>query len=370
TVLTNPINLAVYGITWFHLYSLCQFGRLFKNIPILSTCFLWWIGAVGYGIWLWRAYVRHKVPMVFWALKADGNMLTVSTAETDEGEGPEKTFAGEDVKWYIMRKDYCQIFLRDKTVIVLALQEIGQEEKAFLELKLSTVGIRNKRGFKAAAGFFLAVVALYGGFLVARSAIPYQGALSWYLEDLRDKRSVVLRHDNVYETGIEGILEDIRMEIDLPETLCLATSFNLHFAPNGKVLSLDTMLCGFDENGNFVDSYLISYPSGHSRKISIWLHGVTTADRYDANKDLQPLIEAVSAMPLEETVEEWSGESCFGILYYGTREWHSQEGIRYLNRLGEYRMPSDDEYYFTGYSISVFCPENEAVTPVRYLYMG
>lgn len=371
-VLTNPANLAVYGVTWFYLCSLCRFGRLSRNIPILSGCLIWWIGAVGYGVWLWSAYDRHKILAVFRQLKADGNMLTVTAATTATGEKEpgEKVFAGEDVKWYIMRKGYCQIFLRDKTVLVLALQEIGQEERAFLELKLSTVHIRNKRGFKTAAGLFLAAVTLYGSFLVVRSAIPYQGELSWYLKDLRDKRSVVLRHDNVYEAGIEGILEDIRKEVDLPEKLCVTTSFNLHFAPDGKVLSLDTMLCGFDENGDFVDSYLISYSLGRSRKISIWLHGAVTVDTYDANKDLQPLIEAVSAMPLEETVAEWSGESCYGILYYGTREWSSQEGIRYLNRMGEYRLPAADEESFSGYSISVFCPDNDAVTPVRYLYMG
>ena len=370
-VLTNPVNLVVYVITWFHLYSLCQFGRLYKNVPILFVCFLWWMGMFGYGIWRFAAYERHKISAVFRRLRADGNMLTaVMDAEAGIRGQTEKTFAGESVKWYIRRKDYCQIFLKDSSVLLLDLRELQQEEKDFLVVKLSTVSVRNKRCFKVTAGLFLAAVTLYGSFLVVRSAIPYRGELSWYLKDLQDKRSVALRHDNVYETGIEGILEDIRKEVDLPETLCLVTSFNLHFAPNGKVLSLDTMLSGFDENGNFVGSYLISYPSGHSRKISIWLHGASSVSIYDANKDLQPLIEAVSAMPLEETVAEWSGESCYGILYYGVRDWHSQEGIRYLNHMGECRMPAADEYFFSGYSVSVFCPDNEAVTPVRYLYMG
>ena len=257
-MLTNPVNLAVYGITWFHLYSLCQFGRLYRNVPILSGCFLWWMGAIGYGIWLWSAYDRHKIPVVFRQLKADGNMLTVETAAEAGTEGQaEKTFTGEAVKWYIRRKDYCQIFLKDKSVLLLDLRELQQEEKDFLNIKLSTVSAWNKKSFKAAAGLFLTAVTLYGGFLVVRSAIPYNGELSWYLKDLQDKRSVALRHDNVYETGIEGILEDIRKEVDLPETLCLATSFNLHFAPDGKVLSLDTMLCGFDKNGNFVDAHLV-----------------------------------------------------------------------------------------------------------------
>jgi len=364
---TRPLNLIVYGITWFHLYSLCQFGGLYKNVPILFACFLWWMGVLVYGIWRFSVYDRHKIPAVFRRSETDKNML--AAAVTGTGGQVEKTFSGETVKWYIRRKEYCQIFLKDGSVLLFDLRELQQEEKDFLDVKLSTVPIWNKKGFKAAAGLFLAAVTLYGGFLVARSAIPYYGELSWYLQDLRDKRSVALRHDNVYETGIEGILEDIRKEVDLPETLCVSTSFDLHFAPDGKIQSFDTMLYGFDKDGDFVDSYLISYPAGHLRRISIWLHGAAGAV-YDANKDLQPLIEAVSVMPLQETVAEWSGESCFGILYYGTREWSDREGIRYLNRAGECRTPPDNEFCFSGYSISVFCPENEAVTPVRYLYMG
>ena len=99
--MTNPINMAVYGITWFHLCSLCRFGRLSRNLPILSACSLWWIGAAGYGVWLWSAYDRHKIRVVFRRLKADGNMLTVTaaTTTTEEKEPGEKVFAGEDVKW-------------------------------------------------------------------------------------------------------------------------------------------------------------------------------------------------------------------------------------------------------------------------------
>lgn len=310
-------------------------------------------------------------------------MLTASPAETrseritetqtgkngEAGVQPEKVFAEKDVKWYIRRKDYCQIFLRDKTVFALDLRAVAQDEKNFLDLKLSTVHGTYKKAYKTAAGLILAAVTLYGGALVGRSAIPYQGKLSWYLSDLRDKRSVSLEHRNVYETGIEGILEDVRRKVELPEKLCLVTSFNLRFAADGEIQSFDTMLYGYDENGNFVDSYLISYPSGPSRKIDIYLHGASEAP-YNADKDLKPLIEAVSVMPLAETTAQWKGESCFGILYYGTREWYSQEGILYLNHAGECRTPYADEQYFSGYSISVFCPENEALTPVRYLYMG
>lgn len=304
---------------------------------------------MSYGFYLWICYSRKELP--------------------DESWNAVSGIKAEDVKWYIRRKSYCQFFLKDKSVITVNLQGLDRDEKDFLDLKLSAANALGKREYRLAAGIFLAVITLYGGFLVINSAIPYHGKLSWYLQDLRDKRSVTLVHGNVYESGIEGILEDIRDKVELPEKLCLATSFNLHFAPDGTIQTLDTMLYGFDENGNFTDSYLITYNAARSRKIDIYLGGAGGAS-FDINKDLRPLMEAVSVMPLRETVKEWKGQECFGILYYGIREWHGPEGIRYLNYKGESRMPSAEEDYLSGYSVSVFCPESETIVPVRYLYMG
>ena len=222
----------------------------------------------------------------------DTRTETEKDAGAETGRRTEKVFAEKDVKWHIRGKDYCQIFLRDKTVFVLDLREIPSEEKHFLDLKLSTVRGTYQKTYKTAAGMLLAAITLYGGFLAVRSAIPYQGKLSWILSDLRNKRSILLEHDNVYESGIEGILEDVRHKVELPEKLCLATSFNLHFAPDGEIQSFDTMLYGYDKNGNFTDSYLITYPSGSSGKITVYLHGAAEAP-YDADKDLQPLFRSL-----------------------------------------------------------------------------
>ncbi|MCH5342522.1 MAG: LysM peptidoglycan-binding domain-containing protein [Acetatifactor sp.] len=208
---------------------------------------------------------------------------------------------------------------------------------------------------------------LLGACAVARSAMPFQGELGNYLYTWREERTVELTHDNVFEDGIDGLLQDIRAKIKLPYTLCLATSFNLHFAPDGTIQTLDTMLYGFDEDGNFVDSYLITYNEKHSSNISIYLHGVGGA-RYEEEKDLTPLIEAVSLIPLEQTVQQWQGENCYGLLYYGMREWSSREGIRILKEDGTESLPPAEDHYFYGYSISLFCPKNDEPTPIRYLY--
>ncbi|MCM1039386.1 MAG: LysM peptidoglycan-binding domain-containing protein [Ruminococcus sp.] len=356
-VVTRPVNLVLYGVSWFHLYSLCQFGRLYKNIPILCLCLLWWAGVVGYGLYLWRSY---------------GGKISQEVSQSQQEVKPGNAFSGmkaEEVKWYSRGKSYCHIFLKDKSVVTVNLAELGREEEDFLSLKLSAVNALGKGKYRLAAGIFLTIITVYGSFLVVRSAAPYYGKLSWFLEDLQYKKSVTLVHDNIYESGLKGILEDIRGKVELPQTLCLATSFNLHFASDGTIQTFDTMLYGFDENGNFTDSYLITYNAAHSEKIDIYLHGAESAV-FDMDKDLEPLIEAVSVMPLKETVAAWSGEENLGILYYGMREWFSPEGIRYLNHRGESRLPSERDYYFAGYSVSVFCPDNEGNIPVRYLYVG
>ena len=333
------------GISWFHLYSLCRFGRIHRNVPILFLCLLWWVGAMIYGLWLWRSYEKNR------------QMLLPDEIDTEINK----------IKWFFRKRNIVMIFRKDKKVFTLILSELDERTKTFLFLKLSTVSFFGKGFWHRLACILLAAMTLFGASAVARSAMPFQGKLGNYLNTWREERTVELTHDNVFEDGMEGLLQDIRAKIKLPYTLCLGTSFNLHFAPDGTIQTLDTMLYGFDEDGNFVDSYLITYNEKHSSKISIYLHGVGGA-RYEEEKDLTPLIEAVSLIPLEQTVQQWQGEDCYGLLYYGMREWSSREGIRILKEDGTENLPPAEDHYFYGYSISLFCPENDEPTPIRYLY--
>lgn len=370
-ILTRPVNLVLYWISWYSLCSLCKYGRLYRNVPVLAVCLLWWLGAIGYGFWLWGRCKKGRCSVVFHKLlpQERGLVLAASGSGEEPGrQGVEKIPEGS-VKWYVKRRQFCQFFLKDKRVVLLDLRELTREDRDFLDVKLSAVSFLGKGIWRAAAGIFLAAVTLHGGRLVAESAVPYQGKLAWYLDDYKDKRICTLKHDNIYEWGIEGILEDIREKVNLPKTLCLSTSFNLHFAPDGEIITLDTMLYGFDEKGGFVDSYLISYNRAHSRKITIYLHGASAVS-CDESRALAPLVEGVSVMPLRETVEEWKGEECYGILYYGSRIWYGSEGIRLLDRNGVWQLPPGGQDTFSGYSISVFCPENESIVPARYIYSG
>ena len=373
-VITTPGCVVFMGISWFHLYSLCRFGRLHKNIPILLLCLLWWIGAIVYGLKLWLSYEQNSQRLLFGELTVEdgkmlfqGNLEGSASVDSEQDSPITEKFSEQQIKWFINRKDTFRFFLKDKRVLTLTLNGQDGETRDFLMLKLSAVSFFRKKYWRVLACTLLAVMTVLGASAVVKSAMPWQGKLGTYLHMIQNKRTVTLMHDNVYVDGIEGVLDDIRTEIDLPETLCLSTSFNMHFAPNGKILSLDTMLYGFDKNGKFVDSYLINYSSSRSSKISVYLHG-SGGGIYKEDKDLAPLIEAVSWIPLKQKVRQWDGEDCYGILYYGKREWHDREGIRILNADGTESLPPDSDYYFYGYSISLFCPENKQLTPVRYLY--
>ena len=300
-----------------------------------------------YGVKLWRSYERNR------------QLLSIK----------EFPFEHKEIRWFVRKKDTIRFFLKNKRTLLVSLEELDDREKAFFELKLSTVSFFGKRCWRMLACALLIGMTVLGAGAVLRSAVPYQGKLGDYLHEWKNKKTVELVHDNVYLDGIEGVFTDIRTEIELPETLCLANSFNLHFAPDGTILSINTMINGFDGQGNFVDSYLITYDARKkSSGISVYLHGIRSA-LYEEEKDLAPLIEGVSWIPLKQRVQQWEGEDCYGILYYGKREWHSSEGIRILKKDGTESLPPETDYYFYGYSISLFCPENEHITPLRYLYL-
>ena len=252
----------------------------------------------------------------------------------------------------------------------LDTEQISEQKREFLEMKLTQRGILATHFWRIPIALILAGVTFLAAAGTAWSAVPFNGKLSWVINELQSSRRVRLVHNNIYEDGLDGILEDIRGKVDLPEKLCLVNSFNLHFRADGTVETLYTFVKGFDENGNFVDSYLISYDAADSDKITIWLGGAADME-FDQEKDLEPLLEAMRVLPLKETVENWQ-EDIYGILYYGERSWgYSTEGIRYLEPDGSVSYPGAyASAEIKGFSVSVFCPENEAVTPVRYLYRG
>ena len=178
-----------------------------------------------------------------------------------------------------------------------------------------------------------AVITLYYGPLIYRSAQAYEGRLSWYIDEAKHKRSVELVHDNIYSDGIQGLFDDLGEKLELPEELYLSSGFNLHFGEDGTIYTIDTFLYGWDEYGN-KESYLISYDREKSEnEITVYLDNEVSGAR-DEDKLLKPMLTILSHVPIRETVSIWT-EKEYGILYYGMRKWgDNSEGIIFMDDQG------------------------------------
>lgn len=211
-----------------------------------------------------------------------------------------------------------------------------------------------------------AAITLYYGASVYHSAQNLNGKLAWYLYERSNKKEIILEHDNVYIDGVQGFLEDLGQELDLPEELYLSSGFNMHFMADGCVESLDTFIYGWDEYGN-QRSYLISYNRKNSDNMTVYLDGETTGTR-EEEKRLEPLFTVLEQISVKDTVDQWQ-EGEYGILYYGVRRWGGNpEGIIYVDSQGNTAPASLGPSEISGYTVSVFVPGKESeITPVRYL---
>lgn len=363
-----PLFLVVYVTAWGAFVRLCLYGGVRRNLPLLALCMAFFaVYLIVYLVELCM-YGKRSLKRIFSQFEIEENRIAAEWEEDDRKQ--QAVFELRDVRWYRKKKGQIFLFLKGHRFVWLDTEQISEQKREFLEMKLTQRGILATHFWRIPIALILAGVTFLGAAGTAWSAVPFNGKLSWVINELQSSRRVRLVHNNIYEDGLDGILEDIRGKVDLPEKLCLVNSFNLHFRADGTVETLYTFVKGFDENGNFVDSYLISYNAADSDKITIWLGGAADME-FDQEKDLEPLLEAMRVLPLKETVENWQ-EDIYGILYYGERSWgYSTEGIRYLEPDGSVSYPGAyASAEIKGFSVSVFCPENEAVTPVRYLYRG
>ena len=363
-----PLFLVVYVTAWGAFVRLCLYGGVRRNLPLLALCMAFFaVYLIVYLVELCM-YGKRSLKRIFSQFEIEENRIAAEWEEDDRKQ--QAVFELRDVRWYRKKKGQIFLFLKGHRFVWLDTEQISEQKREFLEMKLTQRGILATHFWRIPIALILAGVTFLGAAGTAWSAVPFNGKLSWVINELQSSRRVRLVHNNIYEDGLDGILEDIRGKVDMPEKLCLVNSLNLHFRADGTVETLYTFVKGFDENGNFVDSYLISYDAADSDKITIWLGGAADME-FAQEKDLEPLLEAMRVLPLKETVENWQ-EDIYGILYYGERSWgYSTEGIRYLEPDGSVSYPGAyASAEIKGFSVSVFCPENEAVTPVRYLYRG
>ena len=168
---------------------------------------------------------------------------------------------------------------------------------------------------------------MFGGRIIY-SAIPYNGALSWKIDEWRNQKKIELTHTNFFETGVEGILEDIETELNLPDELYVQNKFQLSFDKDGEIQSIYTYMYGRYENGD-ENTFLIDYDVDADSKMTVCINGVASKS-YDDDMRLQPMLEILKNADYKTRVNNWAVEGYaddYEILYYGKREFNRSKSV-------------------------------------------
>ncbi len=225
----------------------------------------------------------------------------------------------------------------------------------------------------------LAVVflaAVYFGGRIVYSALPYHGALSWKVEEWRNRKTVVLDHNNFFADGAEGVLGDLDEALGFPEKLYIANQFQIDFDHSGNITSLYAFLYGKDEKGED-RTWLVDYDGGRDRKMQVWINR-NAEETYEEGNLLSPMLEILERADCEAQVQAWYqtyGEQDYQILYLGKRSFQSADGLQYLpgdadgdgqesGSGGIRQILAGGE--ISGYEVSLHMTD-QSITPVRYI---
>ena len=234
--------------------------------------------------------------------------------------------------------------------------------------KTDSIGSKKNKIFYVELLIIIIATVGFGG-LIGYSAIPYNGALSWKIDDLFHKKKVELDHNNLFKYGIEGILSDLERKLELPTELYVANEFRVDFDENGTIQTIYAFIYGKDGKGQ-EKSYLIDYDANTSEDMTVWLDG-NTSDKYEESMKLAPMMDIIKKANWASQVKMWSlaiGEDqTYEILYMGKREFTSPEGLECVSDDGADIMKLAAGGKIAGYEVSLHVPKFDNITPVRYI---
>ncbi len=191
------------------------------------------------------------------------------------------------------------------------------------------------------------------GYKIYKSAVSFNGKLSWYLEEKQSSRKVTLRHNNFLESGVDGILEDLDRKLNLPEELFVVNKFQVDVTADGTIISIYAFLYGKSEDGR-MESYLIDYDAEKEDKMTVWLDGNANANanaKYAGQDRLQPMQEIINAFLQSDLRAEWShnkeeGGTSYTVTYKGYESAECSTNCFYLGDAGQF-----EEYRSGGYGM-------------------
>lgn len=242
-------------------------------------------------------------------------------------------------------------------------------------LRKNGLGITQKNKIFYGKRIIFVLTTLFFAGSVVYTAIPYHGQLSWKIDEWRRKKEIALEHNNFFETGVEGILEDLDEVLDLPEELYIANEFQVQFDKDGIIQTIYAFLYGKDEDGE-KKTYLIDYDG---KIMTVWIDGNANGE-YEEDMRLSPMMEILKQADWKKQVAYWTElleeDLTYEVLYMGSRNFRSAEGLQYVSGdvdgdgiesgIQNFRC-LDAGGEVKGFEVSLHIPSYDIITPVRYI---
>jgi hypothetical protein len=211
----------------------------------------------------------------------------------------------------------------------------------------------------------LILITFATGTSIYQSGTNFQGRLAFVIDDVFNHRKVKFTQDNLYKDNLDGLFEDLEAKIDLPKDLYISNHFELTFNKEGQITSLYSHLYGLDEKGK-KKTFLIDYDRSKDKHIFVTLNREADST-FDETMKLQPLLDGVKHIPIKKTVDDWNNDT-LGIYYTGYRSWgDNADSIVYFDESGKTFPIETSENDITGYSVSVYVPNDPSITPIRFI---
>ena len=230
--------------------------------------------------------------------------------------------------------------------------------------------------FKFYLVLFVAISLVFGGMIV-HTAIPYNGALSWKIDDFLNHKKINFTHNNIYKNGINGVIDDVGEKISLPEKLYVSDDFYIEFTEDGTITNVETMLYGENDKGQ-LKGFLLSYDYKKDNRINVWLN---EGEGLSINPDklLNPFFAILKQSSYKEQVHSWNlvkQDQTYAFLYSGKQTVNSEDGLfildgdadgdgKYNSGLSTSKLASGGE--FNGYKASLYIKNNKDISSVSYL---
>ncbi len=209
------------------------------------------------------------------------------------------------------------------------------------------------------------MITVVSGISLYQSGTNQQGRLSFVIQDYLNSSNVTFVHNNIYEDGLNGLFGDLETKYDLPEELYVSNQVELTFNQEGDITTFYSFLYGLNKAGE-TESFLIDFDRSKNANFNVTLNG-NVNPTFEDSMILQPLLDAMENLPIKETVKDWK-EDTLSIYYAGSRSWgYNTDGVLYFDENGD-TFPIETAFNeIIGYTISVYTPNNNGITPVRFI---